>query len=250
MNLAVNARDAMPEGGRLTIRTRKVDHPGDAVLPAGRYIELQVIDSGEGMAASVAERAFEPFFTTKTVGKGTGLGLAQVYGVARQAGGDARIVSHPGQGTSVILLLSEASPAELAAAPTAPANPPPPRETVSAAVLLVDDDDAVRAVVRAGLEARGFKVLDANGGEAALALADTGPQIAVIDYAMPGMDGAATAEALRGKLPDLPIILASGHSDTAAVERALGGEAMIVRKPFDAAALADAITQALRNGGA
>jgi|HubBroStandDraft_1064217.scaffolds.fasta_scaffold26606_3 signal transduction histidine kinase/CheY-like chemotaxis protein len=246
MNLAVNARDAMLEGGRLIIRTRKVDHPGDAVLPAGRYIELQVVDSGEGMAPAVAERAFEPFFTTKTVGRGTGLGLAQVYGVARQAGGDARIVSQPGQGTSVIMLLSEASAAALAAAPKAPTAALSPSEAPAATVLLVDDDDAVRATVSAGLEARGFRVLNANGGEAGLALADAGPDIAVIDYAMPGMDGAATAEALRSRLPNLPIILASGHSDTAAVERVLGGAATIMRKPFDTAALADAITRVLR----
>ena len=110
MNLAVNARDAMPEGGRLTVRTRKVELDGDAVLPAGRYLQLQVIDTGEGMPLHVARRAFDPFFTTKAVGKGTGLGLAQVYGVARQAGGDARIASTPNGGTTVTLLFHEAAP--------------------------------------------------------------------------------------------------------------------------------------------
>ena len=244
MNLAVNARDAMPGGGRLTIRTRVIDLADDAVLPNGRYVELQVIDIGEGMPLHVMRRAFDPFFTTKALGKGTGLGLAQVYGVARQAGGDARIASQPGGGTTVTLLFREAdtdvalTPAVAAIrAATSPG---------SATVLLVDDDDAVRGVVRGGLEARGFKVLEANSGEEALAIAgDVSPQVAVIDYAMPGMDGAQTAERLRGMIPGLPIILASGHADTAAVERVLGGAASVMRKPFDIAALADEVSRIL-----
>jgi CheY-like chemotaxis protein len=235
----------MPGGGRLIVRTRKVMLAGDAVLPYGNYVELQVIDTGEGMPLHVMRRAFDPFFTTKALGKGTGLGLAQVYGVARQAGGDARIASTPGGGTTVTLMLREASgvtaePAEAAAEP-----PSPPPAASGARVLLVDDDEAVRSVVRGGLEARGFHVLDANCGEAALSLAAEAPDIAVIDYAMPGMDGAQTAERLRRLLPELPIILASGHSDTAAVERALGGAASIVRKPFDIATLAETLTKML-----
>ena len=244
MNLAVNARDAMSGGGRLTIRTRVIALSGDAVLPPGRYVELQVIDTGEGMPLHIVHRAFDPFFTTKALGKGTGLGLAQVYGVARQAGGDARIASAPGGGTTVTLLfrVAGAAPAPETADPEVNPGPPPG----SATVLLVDDDDAVRRVVRAGLEMRGFKVLDANSGEAALQLADTqAPQIAVIDYAMPDMDGAKTAERLRQMLPNLPIILASGHADTAAVERVLGGAATVMRKPFDINALSDAVMRLL-----
>jgi signal transduction histidine kinase len=244
MNLAVNARDAMPDGGRLTIRTHIVQLTDDAVLPPGRYVELQVIDTGAGMPLHVLRRAFDPFFTTKAVGKGTGLGLAQVYGVARQAGGDARIASTPGGGTTVSLLLREAIGAEAppvrVAAPLAAASP-----DLAATVLLVDDDDAVRGVVRGGLELRGYKVLDAASGEAALALAGEHPEIAVIDYAMPGMDGAQTAEGLRRLLPRLPIILASGHADTAAVERALGGAATVLRKPFDIAVLSETMTRLL-----
>ena len=244
MNLAVNARDAMPEGGRLTIRTRIVTLRNDAVLPPGRYVELQVIDTGAGMPPHVMRRAFDPFFTTKAVGKGTGLGLAQVYGVARQAGGDARIASTPGGGTTVTLLLREAvgalAPPSRAAEPLASAPP-----DLTATVLLVDDDEAVRDVVRGGLELRGYKVLDADCGEAALALAGEHPEIAVIDYAMPGMDGAQTAEGLRRLMPRLPIILASGHADTAAVERALGGSATVLRKPFDIAVLSETMTRLL-----
>jgi signal transduction histidine kinase len=244
MNLAVNARDAMPGGGRLTVRTRVISLEGDAVLSPGRYVELQVIDTGEGMPLHIVHRAFDPFFTTKALGKGTGLGLAQVYGVARQAGGDARITSTPGRGTTVTLFFREAGEA-LAPSPADAAARPVPT-LGSATVLLVDDDDAVRRVVRAGLEMRGFNVLDADSGEAALrmAQADT-PQIAVIDYAMPGMDGAQTAEQLRRRLPTLPIILASGHADTAAVERVLGGSARVMRKPFDINALSDAVMRLL-----
>jgi signal transduction histidine kinase len=245
MNLAVNARDAMPDGGRLTLRSREVHIDGDAVLPAGRYLELQVIDTGQGMPLHVMHRAFDPFFTTKSVGKGTGLGLAQVYGVARQAGGDARIVSAPDGGTTVTMLFRGGSGEVAAAAPPAPPEPrvaPGPAATV----LLVDDDEAVRGVVRGGLEMRGFTVLEADSGEAALAMAGAAkPQIAVIDYAMPGMDGAQTAEGLRRILPKLPIILASGHADTAAVERALGGHATVLRKPFDISVLSETLTRLL-----
>jgi signal transduction histidine kinase/CheY-like chemotaxis protein len=248
MNLTVNARDAMPDGGRLTVRTVKVELEGDAVLPAGRYLQLQVIDTGEGMPLHVARRAFDPFFTTKAVGKGTGLGLAQVYGVARQAGGDARIASSPNGGTTVTLMFHEATgpaPDAQSAAPAAAAA----SSTHSARVLLVDDDEAVRRVVRGGLELRGFEVLDADSGEAALAMAGEQPEIAVIDYAMPGMDGAQTAEQLRRLMPQLPIILASGHPDTASIERALGGQATVLRKPFDIALLSETMTRLLAAGG-
>jgi signal transduction histidine kinase len=245
MNLAVNARDAMPEGGRLTIRTRKLELTGDALLPPGRYLQLQVIDTGEGMPLHVMRRAFDPFFTTKAVGKGTGLGLAQVYGVARQAGGDARIASTLNGGTTVTLLFHEASdPAVEEAAPPRAASV----DGRSARVLLVDDDDAVRRVVRGGLELRGFEVLDASSGEAALDLAAKRPEIAVIDYAMPGMDGAQTAEQLRRLMPQLPIILASGHPDTASIERALGGQATVLRKPFDIGELSDTMSRMLAAG--
>jgi signal transduction histidine kinase len=244
MNLAVNARDAMQGSGRLTIRTRVIDLENDAVLPNGRYVELQVIDTGEGMPLHVVRRAFDPFFTTKALGKGTGLGLAQVYGVARQAGGDARIASAPGGGTTVTLFFREAD-TEVALAPTA-APIRPDSAPGTATVLLVDDDESVRGVVRGGLETRGFKVFEANSGEAALALAGgAAPDIAVIDYAMPGMDGAETAGRLRAMIPGLPIILASGHADTAAVERVLGGAATVMRKPFDIAALSDEVSRIL-----
>jgi len=248
MNLAVNARDAMPDGGKLTLRTRAVLLSNDALLAPGRYLELQVIDTGQGMPLDIMRRAFDPFFTTKAVGKGTGLGLAQVYGLARQAGGDARIVSSPQGGTTVTLLLHEAEAPEVKT-PAAAAEIRLAPAANGATVLLVDDDEAVRGVVRGGLEERGFKVMDADSGEAALAIADgEAPQIAVIDYAMPGMDGAQTAERLRKLMPKLPIIFATGYADTAAMERALGGSATVLRKPFDINALSDTVSRMLEAG--
>jgi CheY-like chemotaxis protein len=147
-------------------------------------------------------------------------------------------------------MLFRAAEAAEAAAAQAAAAPAPAPLPASATVLLVDDDEAVRGVVRGGLEERGFTVLDADCGEAALALTAQSPQIAVIDYAMPGMDGAQTAEQLRRLMPQLPIILASGHPDTASIERALGGQATVLRKPFDIAELSETITKMLAAGRA
>ncbi|WP_374468746.1 response regulator [Phenylobacterium sp.] len=247
LNLAINARDAMPDGGRLTIATRTVEiGPGDPVLPADTYVELSVSDTGAGMAPEVAERAFDPFFTTKGVGKGTGLGLSQVYGVARQAGGAAQIESAPGRGTTVRLLLRRSAMAEDAAsaAPTAPGTVFAPAG--GATVLVVDDDADVRNLVRDTLELLGYRVLTADGGVAALELLDTTrPDLVLMDFAMPGMNGAEAAGLARQKWSGLPIVFASGYADTAAVENALGGQAVILRKPFEMDELATVVADAL-----
>jgi len=242
LNLAINARDAMPTGGGLTIRTRlRRLPPGDPVLEAGEYIELSVADTGEGMSRQIIERAFDPFFTTKGVGKGTGLGLSQVYGVARQAGGAAQIESEPGQGTVVRLLLRRsAAVAQPAAAHSEqlPILAPAAGRTI----LVVDDDAPVRTLAAETLEMLGYRVLQADGGAAALALLEREvPDLMLFDYAMPGMNGAELAALVRARLPDAPIVFASGHADTAAVEAALGGQAMILRKPFDMETLARTI---------
>jgi len=239
LNLAINARDAMPAGGGLTIRTRlRTLPPGDPVLEAGEYIELSVADTGEGMSRQIIERAFDPFFTTKGVGKGTGLGLSQVYGVARQAGGAAQIESEPGQGTVVRLLLRRsAAVAQPAAAHSEqlPILAPAAGRTI----LVVDDDAPVRTLAAETLEMLGYRVLQADGGAAALALLEQEvPDLMLFDYAMPGMNGAELAALVRARLPRVPIVFASGHADTAAVEAALGGQAMILRKPFDMETLA------------
>jgi signal transduction histidine kinase len=247
LNLAINARDAMPEGGRLAIAT-KIRHieDGDPVLPGGDYVELSVADTGEGMSAQVMERAFDPFFTTKGVGKGTGLGLSQVYGVARQAGGTARIASAPGGGTMVTLLLRRsAAEAEALASPAEPPAILAPE--AGRTVLVVDDEGAVRALACEILELLGYKVLAADSGEAALEILETArPDLMLFDYAMPGMNGAELARLARLRLPDTPIVFASGYADTAQVEAALGGAAIILRKPFNMETLAQTIAGLLQ----
>jgi len=194
----------------------------------------------------VVERACDPFFTTKDVGKGTGLGLSQVYGVARQAGGAARIESRLGAGATVKLLLrSSDAPREppQSQLPSASLEPPTPGLTV----LLVDDEAAVRRLASEILQLFGYRVLEAGSGEAALGvLATTRPDVMLFDYAMPGMNGAELANQARARWPATPIVFASGHADTAAVEAAVGGEAIILRKPFDIDSLAAAIAAAVR----
>jgi signal transduction histidine kinase len=246
LNLAINARDAMPAGGGLTIRTRlRSVPPGDPMLAAGEYVELSVADTGQGMSREVAERAFDPFFTTKGVGKGTGLGLSQVYGVARQAGGAAQIDSELGRGTVVRLMLLRSS----AAADVAPGPGEPPPILAPAAgrtVLVVDDEAPVRALAAETLELLGYRVLQADSGAAALALLEREvPDLMLFDYAMPDMNGAELAGLVRARLPDVPIVFASGHADTAAVEAALGGQATILRKPFNMETLARIIAERL-----
>jgi signal transduction histidine kinase len=247
LNLAINARDAMPEGGALTISTQiRATGPGDPVLAAGDYVALSVADTGEGMGPEVVERAFDPFFTTKGIGKGTGLGLSQVYGVARQAGGTAQIESAPGRGTTVTLLLrSSSEPAQAATA--AKAEPAPVLAPAAGqTVLVVEDEAPVRALAGEILQLLGYRVLEADSGPAALeVLQAVKPDLMLFDYAMPGMNGAELAGLARQRWPDVPIVFASGHADTAQVEAALGGEAEILRKPFNMETLAQTIARLL-----
>jgi signal transduction histidine kinase len=242
LNLAINARDAMPDGGRLTISTT-IRHvaEGDPVLESGDYVDLSVADTGEGMSPEVSERAFDPFFTTKGVGKGTGLGLSQVYGVARQAGGTAQITSAPGGGTMLTLLLRRSAAAgevrETRAEPQEILAPEAGRT-----VLVVDDDAPVRALACEILELLGYRVLEAESGAMALDMMETvRPDIMLFDYAMPVMNGAELARLARLRWPDVPIVFASGYADTAQVEAALGGQAIILRKPFNMETLAQTI---------
>ena len=247
LNMAINARDAMPDGGRLTITTaiRRIED-GDPVLEAGDYVDLSVADTGEGMSPEVIERAFDPFFTTKGIGKGTGLGLSQVYGVARQAGGTARIDSAPGGGTVVTLLLRRSSAA--AQPPTVQAQPEPVlAPDPGCTILVVDDEGPVRALACEILELLGYQVLQADSGASALDLLETvQPDLMLFDYAMPVMNGAELARRARERWPDTPIVFASGYADTAQVEAALGGQAVILRKPFDMETLAQTIAGLLR----
>ena len=245
LNLAINARDAMPEGGVLTFASRKVEVAGDPDLEDGEYIELAISDTGTGMPPEIAERAFEPFFTTKEVGKGTGLGLSMVYGMARQSGGAARIESRPGHGTSVKLLFrkAEADTAreEVAAAEQAHAHAHGP----AASVLVIDDDPDVRGFIVAALEELGYAVREAgDGGEGLKAIEREVPDLVIVDFVMPEMSGADVANRIRAKHPQQPILFVSGYSETDAVKRT-APDAPLLTKPFRADALHNAVRGAL-----
>jgi PAS domain S-box-containing protein len=233
LNLAINARDAMPEGGSLTIAShaRRIDeHPS---LQPGDYVELAVSDTGAGMPAEVVARAFDPFFTTKGVGKGTGLGLSQVYGMARQAGGGATIRSEMGKGTTVTLLLPRSEPSHLAPSPPS-ASAGLDTAQPQSRILVVDDDPEVRSILVASLEILGHAVTAAEDGAAGLKAIDAAePDLMIVDYAMPGLNGAEVADRARARHSALPIILASGYADKEALEAAAGSSSAILRKPFD-----------------
>ena len=249
LNLAINARDAMPDGGVLTFSTRPVSVQGDPEIDDGDYIELTISDTGTGMPPEVVERAFEPFFTTKEVGKGTGLGLSMVYGMARQSGGAARLESTPGKGTAVSLLFRKADEAATEASVTAdePVGSSLPFAPVS--VLVIDDDPDVRAFIAASLEEQGYRVRVASDGRQGLAaLERETPDLVVLDFIMPGLSGAEVARKIRAKRPEQPILFVSGYSETDAVKRT-APDAPLLAKPFRAEALQKAVRGALTPAG-
>jgi signal transduction histidine kinase/CheY-like chemotaxis protein len=243
LNLAINARDAMPDGGTLTIASAVEIVSDDPELETGAYVALSVADNGAGMPADVRARAFDPFFTTKGVGKGTGLGLAQVYGIAKQAGGVARIASTPGGGTTITLLLPLTDRDEVAAlAPARGAH----KVREGATILVVDDDDGVRAFIRDALETLGYKVREAADGVTALDALNIGAvDLLLLDFAMPGMNGAQVARAALARRPDLSVLFASGYAETAALQEAAGTSVAVIRKPFDIDELGEAVFTAL-----
>ncbi len=244
LNLAINARDAMPSGGRLTIATRNVEAVPPQLsteLSPGQYVSITVSDTGCGMSPSVLARAFEPFFTTKEQGKGTGLGLAQLYGFAKQSGGTARIDSREGEGTSVTIYLPRTR--ELSSGSEAPLVHRKPAER--ARILLVDDDDFVRMAAAALIEEIGYEVVAVDSGEAALrALEMHRFSILVTDVAMPGMTGVDLARQARRMAPHLPIIFASGYADVQTFGAELDDETLL-KKPFRIADVAARIDETL-----
>jgi CheY-like chemotaxis protein len=244
LNLAINARDAMPDGGTLTIFTDRVRLDEEPDHPAGDYVRITVADTGQGMPADVLARAVEPFFSTKPLGKGTGLGLAQVYGIAQQAGGTLRIDSEAGKGTSVHILLP------VAAAAPAGERAEPRKASIAAdgaagaRILVIDDDADVRAFLAESLEGLGCTVVSAaSGAEGLEALRDWRPDLALIDYAMPGMNGAEAARAAREAHPGLPIVFVTGYAESERLESALGCDVPVLRKPFTLADLAAAVEE-------
>jgi PAS domain S-box-containing protein len=244
LNLAINARDAMPDGGRLTIGTSLHEEAPGPDVAAGSYVCLTVEDSGQGMPPEVLARAMEPFFSTKPVGKGTGLGLAQVYGIAQQSGGTVRIHSRLGEGTKVHVLLPSVAPA--APAQAVAGNSPAAARTPAALaeILVVDDDPDVRGFLAQALAELGPQVVACESAEAALEqMARRQPDLALIDFAMPGMNGAQLAQAARRLYPGLRIAFVTGYAESEQLEAALGRGAAVLRKPFSIDQLADLIAQ-------
>jgi len=247
LNLAINARDAMQDGGALTITGFALPSvPLELAedLAAGSYVAIAVIDTGSGMTPEVQERAFEPFFTTKEQGKGTGLGLSQVYGFVRQSGGAVKLRSAPGQGTTVTLYLPRAE-----AAPPADSDEEsdPPTPIRHASILVVDDDDDVRDLVVAMLEELGYRVTAAENGSIALDLLSRNSpfDLLLADVAMPGLSGVDVVHAAR-EIGGAPRVLyATGYADLGAYRPGLEGEDMI-RKPYRMADLAARVDRALR----
>jgi PAS domain S-box-containing protein len=248
LNLANNARDAMPEGGLLVIETENATltpvqarRHGD--LRPGEYVQVSVRDNGAGMAPDVVARAFDPFFTTKPMGQGTGLGLSMVYGFAHQSGGNVRIESRPGQGTEVRLLL----PRHLVETPAA-AGPDvePPLEGGSrkGVVMVVDDEEDIRAVMSEVLELQGYTVLVACDAPQALRLLnDTRPDMLVTDVGLPnGMNGRQLADHVRVHWPQLPVLMVTGYAESTVMKNEkLPAQMEILTKPFAMNALVDRV---------
>jgi PAS domain S-box-containing protein len=233
LNLAINARDAMPDGGTLTISTGLVTETDGLDLAAGDYVCVCVADTGHGMAPDVLARATEPFFSTKPLGKGTGLGLAQVYGIVRQSGGTLRIESVEGTGTLVRLLLRPATAVAEDEIESADPGAVEPLPGAGAAIFVVDDDRDVREFLADALVSLGHRVEMLPDAEAALAALGQGaPDLMLIDFAMPGMNGAELACAARALYPALPIVFVTGFAETDQLEGALGPGAPVLRKPF------------------
>ena len=234
LNLAINARDAMQVGGRLAVHTENVTlgpalYPEDP--PAGDYVAICVADTGTGMTEEVRAKVFEPFFTTKEIGKGSGLGLSQVLGFAKQSGGGVRIESRVGEGTSIHIYLPRTKAKAEERSPSAPAIAAH-KDAPDARILLVDDDHAVREVTSTTLRDLGYSVVEAGSGGAALDILAREPTIdlLIIDFAMPGMSGAEVARQARAKRPTLPILFITGFADRAALAGV--SETHIVGKPF------------------
>jgi two-component system cell cycle sensor histidine kinase/response regulator CckA len=251
MNLAVNARDAMAQGGCLTIETANVSldevyarhHAG---VVAGPYVMLAVSDTGEGMAEDVQTRIFEPFFTTKAEGVGTGLGLAMVHGIVKQSGGHIWLYSEPGRGTTFKIYLPRLDATEdVAASPEIAASLRRGSETV----LLVEDEESLREIIRACLEDTGYTVLDAGHGKDAVSVCERHPgaiDLLLTDVVMPGIGGPLLAERLRVLRPHMRTIYMSGYTDDAVVHHGVdAGDLAFLQKPFTAVALACKVREVL-----
>jgi two-component system, cell cycle sensor histidine kinase and response regulator CckA len=264
VNLAVNARDAMPDGGKLTVRTANVGAEESAKLaykgmPASDYVTIDISDTGTGIPAEIIDKIFEPFFSTKEVGKGTGLGLSTVYGIVKQTGGFIYVDSEPGRGTIFHIFLPRHHPEQEAAAESASSNGAA-REAAADAkartdltgqgtILLVEDEDGLRSLNARGLRSRGYSVIEAsNGIEAleALEAKNAAVDLVVSDVVMPEMDGPTLLKTMRQRNPDLKIIFVSGYAEDA-FEKSLpeNQQFAFLPKPFTLSQLVAAVKETM-----
>ncbi len=252
LNLCINARDAMPEGGRITVETanRWLDAGAarERDVEPGPYLSLCVTDTGTGMTPEVQAKAFDPFFTTKPLGEGTGLGLSMIYGFAKQSGGQVRIASEPGRGTTVCVYLPRhhaRAEGEGAARPPAPAAAPDPRPGDGRAVLVVEDEPTVRMLLVDILHDLGLAAIEAADGEAGLGALRSGARVdlLVTDVGLPGgLNGRQLADAARLARPGLPVLLITGYAETAVLSAGgLGPGMEVLTKPFGVDAMSDRI---------
>ena len=240
LNLCINARDAMPDGGKLTIETsnRWMDESAAAMrsIEPGQYVSLCVSDTGTGMTPEIAARAFDPFYTTKPTGQGTGLGLSMVYGFAGQSGGAARIYSEPGKGTMICIYLPRHAAEEERNAETAFAPPPPARSSGNETILLVDDEPLIRMLAAEQLEELGYHVVEAEDAAAAIRLFEATGQIDLLisDVGLPGgMNGRQLADALRARQPGLEVLFITGYAENAVLNHGhLAAGMHVITKPF------------------
>ena len=255
MNLVVNSKDAMPDGGKITIHTANVVLGGDELrreysyIQPGAYVMLSVADSGQGMDKETQARIFEPFFTTKEKGKGTGLGLSTVYGIIKQSGGYVLVQSEPGQGTTFHIYLPRVEEK------AEPARHTPVNQAEnggSETILLVEDEESVRQLVRETLESKGYRVFEAENGEAALQLSEGLPQpvdVLITDVVMPGMSGRELSARLTKSCPKTRVLYLSGYTEDAIVhEGVLDPGTAFLQKPFTLQALARKLREVLGAG--
>ena len=254
VNMAVNARDAMPQGGKLVIETANLDLEDPCVhqhvvVPPGRYVTLTVSDTGIGMDAETQAHIFEPFFTTKEKDKGTGLGLATVYGIVRQSDGYAQVYSEPGRGTTFEIYLPRVEGrGESGQVSEAPGHPVAASETI----LLVEDEEAVRALAARGLQQRGYKVLESTGPEDALQIGEQHKEsidLLLTDVVLPRMSGRRIAERLGILRPGMKVLYISGYTDDSVVRHGvLEASTAFLQKPFTPASLARKVREVLDAG--
>jgi len=242
LNLAINARDAMSDGGTVTIASRTADGWREGLKP-GYYVVITVADTGHGIPADLLQKVFDPFFTTKSVGKGTGLGLSQVYGIATQSGGTVRVESTVNVGTTIQVWLPVSDAAERLRPSDAPSSETPLSQ--GERVLVIDDDPGVRQFIVQCLRSLGYTVTEAAGGQAGLdRIATDRPDLMVVDFAMPGVNGAQVAADARKAFPTLAVLLVTGYADAQAIKDLVKSEA-VLRKPFKVSDLAVSVRRAL-----